>query len=87
MLMDGTDDMRTDATKLSELAHKLLFTLTMAECIAITGSQASSYRYMKELRDVYGCNIKRTDNRYRLEDVGSENVWRMIFDSLSVDGK
>ena len=74
--------MRTDATKLSELAHKLLFTLTMPECIAITGSQASSYRYMKELRDVHHCVIKKTGPHYRLESVGSQNVWRGIFERL-----
>ena len=74
--------MRTDATKLSRLAHKLLFSLTMAECIKIVGSQAGAYRYMKQLKEVYHCDIKRTDNRYRLESVGDQNVWRGIFEIL-----
>ena len=74
--------MKTCNVKLSSLAHKLLFSATMKECIAITGSQATFYRYLKELREVYHCVVVRRDGRFMLTSVGSGNVWRGIFERL-----
>jgi len=76
---------RTDDKALSLMLKAMIDGATLKQLRELMGvSEATVYRYLNMLTDVYQVEWKLTDvlGNYKITKVGDDNVWRMVFRSL-----
>ena len=73
---------RTDDVKLCKMLKGMLTGITIVELAGICGSEATAYRYLNVLEDVYKVEISNIDKQYKLVAVGDDSIWRMIFSEI-----
>ena len=76
---------RTDDKALSLMIKAMIDGATLEQLKVLLGaSEATVYRYLNVLTDIYQVEWKLTDvlGNYKITKVGDDNVWRMVFRSL-----
>ncbi|MBL1319621.1 MAG: hypothetical protein COA63_000980 [Methylophaga sp.] len=72
---------------LKNTAHKkmrktllaLLSGATMKDLIEVCGSKDSAFRMLSTLEDEYSVEISNQDMVYRIESVGDDCIWKIVF--------
>ena len=73
---------RTDDKKLGKMLLIMLDGATIEELSEITGSQATAYRYLGVLKDVYHVVVSVIEGKHFVKDIGNENIWIIVYKSL-----
>ena len=69
----------TGHKKMRKTPLALLSGATMKDLIEVCGSKDSAFRMLSTLEDEYSVEVSNVDTIYKLEDVGDDCIWRIIF--------
>ena len=73
---------RTDDKKLCQMLEVMLSGAGIDQLAEICGSEATVYRYLNVLEDVYKVVIINKNKRYTIEMIQDESIWVKIFQEI-----
>lgn len=73
---------RTDDKKLALMLKAMLTGASIGDLVKICGSEATAYRYLNVLEDVYDVGISNQEKLYKIISVADDAVWRMVFNEV-----